>query len=63
MSAVSAGARHIRNDYGAYAWGGMLGTVYIIDPENDLILLFYLNMFKRDALYPRFLSEVYRFIQ
>lgn len=47
----------------AYAWGGMLGTEYIIDPENDMIVLFYLNMFKRDALYPRFLSEVYRFIQ
>lgn len=44
----------------AYAWGGMLGTEYIIDPENDLVVLFYLNVFRRDALYPLFLKEVYQ---
>ncbi len=44
----------------AYAWGGMMGTEYIIDPENDLIALFYLNMFKRDYMYPLFLEEVYK---
>lgn len=44
----------------AYAWGGMLGTEYIIDPENDLIVLFYMNMFKRDPLYPVFLDKVYK---
>lgn len=43
----------------AFAWGGMLGTAYIIDPENDLIVLFYMNMFKREELYPEFLGEVY----
>ena len=43
----------------AYAWGGMLGTEYIIDPENDLIALFYLNMSKRDFVYPLFLEQVY----
>lgn len=43
----------------AYAWGGMLGTEYIIDPENDMIVLFYMNMFKRDNLYPVFLKNVY----
>jgi CubicO group peptidase (beta-lactamase class C family) len=43
----------------AYAWGGMLGTEYIIDPENDMIVLFYMNMFKRDNLYPIFLKKVY----
>jgi len=43
----------------AYAWGGMLGTEYLIDPQNDLIVLFYVNMYKRDALYPLFLDKAY----
>ncbi|MFD2164168.1 serine hydrolase domain-containing protein [Paradesertivirga mongoliensis] len=44
----------------AYAWGGLYGTEYIIDPENDLIALFYLNMPKRETLYPKFLSKAYQ---
>ncbi|MBB3062511.1 serine hydrolase domain-containing protein [Microbulbifer rhizosphaerae] len=44
----------------AYAWGGMLGTGYIIDPENHMIALFYLNMFRHEPLYPRFLSKAYQ---
>ncbi|WNH09225.1 serine hydrolase domain-containing protein [Thalassobellus suaedae] len=43
----------------AFSWGGMLGTEYIIDPENDLIALFYINMFKRDPLYTGYLEKVY----
>jgi CubicO group peptidase (beta-lactamase class C family) len=43
----------------AYAWGGLLGTEYLIDPERELIVLFYINMFKRDPLYPLFLEKVY----
>lgn len=43
----------------AFAWGGMLGTEYVIDPENDLIVLFYVNMFKREPMYPTFLTGVY----
>lgn len=43
----------------AFAWGGMLGTEYIVDPQNDLIVLFYMNMYKRDSLYPPFLGKVY----
>jgi len=43
----------------AYAWGGLLGTSYIIDPENDLIVLFYTNMYKREALFSPFLTKVY----
>ncbi len=43
----------------AFSWGGMLGTEYIIDPENDLIVLFYINMFKRDPLYSKYLEKVY----
>ncbi len=43
----------------AFAWAGMMGTEYIIDPENDLIALFYLNMFKKESMYPLFLEQVY----
>ncbi|MBN2806785.1 MAG: beta-lactamase family protein [Prolixibacteraceae bacterium] len=47
----------------AYAWGGMFGTEYIIDPENELIALFYINMARRDALYPQYLGRVYQMIE
>jgi CubicO group peptidase (beta-lactamase class C family) len=43
----------------AFSWGGMLGTEYVIDPENDLVVLFYMNMFKRDPLYALYLEKVY----
>lgn len=43
----------------AFWWGGMMGTEYIVDPENDLIALFYVNMFKREPLYYKYLEEVY----
>lgn len=46
----------------AYAWGGMLGTEYIIDPENELIVLYYLNMWQREPTYPLFLSKAYGFL-
>ncbi|RYY25972.1 MAG: class A beta-lactamase-related serine hydrolase [Chitinophagaceae bacterium] len=44
----------------AFAWGGLYGTEYIIDPENNMIALFYLNMPRRDRLYPLFLSKAYQ---
>jgi CubicO group peptidase (beta-lactamase class C family) len=45
----------------AFAWGGLYGTQYIIDPENNLIALFYLNMPKHDdVLYSLFLSQAYQ---
>lgn len=44
----------------AYAWGGLFGTEYIIDPENNMIALFYLNMPRREPLYPKFLSKAYQ---
>jgi len=44
----------------AYAWGGMYGTSYIIDPEKDMIALFYLNMPRYESLYPIFLSKTYQ---
>jgi CubicO group peptidase (beta-lactamase class C family) len=45
----------------AFAWGGLYGTSYIIDPENNLIALYYINMPRQpDGLYPQFLSRAYR---
>lgn len=39
-----------------------MGTEYMIDPENDLIVLYYLNMLKHEPTYPLFLSKVYGFL-
>lgn len=47
----------------AYAWGGLYGTSYIIDPANDMIVLFYLNMPKGEAVYPQFLSKAYQIVK
>ncbi len=44
----------------AFAWGGMLGTAYIIDPAHDLVALFYINMYGAGKLYPQFLEQAYR---
>ena len=45
----------------AYAWGGAYGTQYVIDPENNTITLFYINMPKHDdVLYPSFLHKAYQ---
>lgn len=43
----------------AYAWGGMYGTQYIIDPANNMIALYYINMPRNEWLYPDFLRKVY----
>ncbi|MEO5910772.1 MAG: serine hydrolase domain-containing protein [Pelobium sp.] len=43
----------------AYSWGGMYGTQYIIDPTNNMIALYYINMPKNEQLFPTFLSKVY----
>jgi CubicO group peptidase (beta-lactamase class C family) len=44
----------------AFAWGGLFGTEYVIDPESGMVALFYLNMAEREPLYPLFLSRAYR---
>ncbi len=46
----------------AFWWGGMMGTEYIIDPEHDLIALFYINMYQREPLFHPFLEEVYELV-
>jgi len=46
----------------AFAWGGLFGTQYIIDPEHDFIALYYVNMYQAEPLYPRFLAQAYRLV-
>jgi CubicO group peptidase (beta-lactamase class C family) len=47
----------------AYAWGGLYGTSYIIDPEKDMIALFYLNMPRHEPVYFLFLRKAYRLFE
>ncbi|MCW9706060.1 serine hydrolase domain-containing protein [Fodinibius salsisoli] len=47
----------------AYAWGGLYGTQYIIDPANNMVALFYLNMPRRDSPYSEFLSKAYQLFE
>lgn len=44
----------------AFAWGGFYGTEYIIDPKNNIIALFYLNMPRHEPLSPLFISKAYQ---
>lgn len=44
----------------AFAWGGLFGTSYIIDPDRDMIALFYINMYGPEPVYPKFLDKAYR---
>jgi CubicO group peptidase (beta-lactamase class C family) len=44
----------------AYAWGGALGTSYTIDPQYNLIVLYYTNMNRQESSHSEFLSKVYR---
>ncbi|MDQ8188302.1 serine hydrolase domain-containing protein [Pelagicoccus sp. SDUM812002] len=46
----------------AFAWGGMLGTAYTIDPENNLVVLFYANMYGLESLYPKFIAQAYEMV-
>jgi CubicO group peptidase (beta-lactamase class C family) len=46
---------------GSLRWGGMYGTEYLIDPKEDLIILFYTNKVSwyRDDVYGDFVRLVY----
>jgi CubicO group peptidase (beta-lactamase class C family) len=44
----------------AFAWGGLMGTAYIIEPGHNMIALFYLNMYNSEPVYPKFLGKAYQ---
>lgn len=46
-----------------FAWGGLMGTEYLIDPENNTILLFYTNMYEKGNHYGDYLEKAYPLIK
>lgn len=42
-----------------FRWGGAAGTEYIIDPENDLIILYYISMWGKPNTYADYLEAAY----
>jgi CubicO group peptidase (beta-lactamase class C family) len=40
-------------------WGGAMGTEYLIDPENQLVILYYINMWGQTNTYTDYLKGVY----
>lgn len=45
-----------------FAWGGLMGTEYLIDPDNNAIVLFYTNMYEKENHYGEFLEKAYALI-
>lgn len=41
------------------SWGGAMGTEYMMDPENDLVILYYINMWGATNTYKDYLKGVY----
>jgi CubicO group peptidase (beta-lactamase class C family) len=41
--------RHILGSVGSFKWGGMYATEYCIDPKEDLIFLYYTNIFPNNG--------------
>lgn len=46
-----------------FRWGGAAGTEYLMDPENDLVILYYISMWGDTATYPTFLKTAYDLFQ
>ena len=42
-----------------FRWGGAAGTEYLMDPENDLVILYYISMWGGTGTYPVFLKAAY----
>jgi hypothetical protein len=41
------------------SWGGAMGTEYLMDPENGLVILYYINIWGATNTYNDFLKGVY----
>lgn len=42
-----------------FRWGGAAGTEYIIDPENDMVILYYISMWGKPDTYADYLKAAY----
>ncbi len=59
------GMKNLPGSIGAYKWGGMYNTDYIIDPKEELIMLIYTNVhpFANQNINQRFRILVYQALQ
>lgn len=48
---------------GSLSWGGMANTDYIIDPEEDMIILLYTNRIPDTQVWEKFLNTVYQALE
>jgi len=48
---------------GSLSWGGMANTDYIIDPKEDMIILFYTNRIPDTLVWEKFLNTVYQALE
>ena len=47
-----------------FRWGGAAGTEYLVDPENDLVILYYISIMGYDTkTYPTYLDAVYKLFE
>lgn len=47
-----------------FRWGGAAGTEYLVDPENDLVILYYISIMGYDTnTYPTYLDAVYKMFE
>ena len=47
-----------------FRWGGAAGTEYLVDPENDLVILYYISIMGYDTkTYPEYLDAVYKMFE
>ena len=46
-----------------FSWGGAAGTEYLMDPENDLVILYYISVMGGTKTYPIFLKAAYDLFQ
>lgn len=57
------GLKNILGSVGSYKWGGMFGTEYIIDPKEDMVLMFYCNVMpfeQKTEILDKFRNLVYQ---
>ena len=47
----------------SFRWAGAAGTEYLVDPENDLVILYYISMWGDTNTYTTYLDAVYKMFE
>ncbi|MGI5848202.1 MAG: serine hydrolase domain-containing protein [Candidatus Cryptobacteroides sp.] len=47
----------------SFRWAGAAGTEYLVDPENDLVILYYISMWGDTNTYTAYLDAVYKMFE